>query len=104
MDGALALAEVQSGAVLVGQHLDLDVARPFDEPLDGIVYASFLALGFSFVENLHYLQFVSTTEAFARGFAAPIVHIVFASVWAYPIALARLENRSVWLVVHSGWR
>lgn len=72
--------------------------KAFDEPLDGIVYASFLALGFSFVENLHYLEFVSTTEAFARGFAGPIVHIVFASVWAYPIALARLANRSVWLV------
>lgn len=70
--------------------------RAFDEPLDGIVYASFLALGFSLVENLHYLQFVSPGEAFARGFAGPLVHIVFASMWAYPIAVARLEGRNTW--------
>ena len=72
--------------------------RAFDEPLDGIVYASFLALGFSFVENLHYLQFVSPGGAFARGFAGPIVHIVFACVWAYPIGVAQLQNRGMWVV------
>ena len=70
--------------------------RAFDEPLDGIVYASFLALGFSLLENLHYLQFVSPGEAFARGFAAPLVHILFASMWAYPIAVARLTGESKW--------
>jgi len=70
--------------------------RAFDEPLDGIVYASFIALGYSLVENLHYLQFVSPGEAFARGFAAPLVHIVFASMWAYPIAVARLNGDSLW--------
>ena len=40
----------------------------------------------------------STVEAFARGFAGPLVHIAFASVWAYPIAVARVQNRSVRLV------
>jgi len=79
--------------------------RAFDEPLDGIVYASFLALGFSVVENLHYLQFLAPIEAIARGFAGPLVHIVFASVWAYHVGLARLGGRSVagaaalWLAV-----
>ena len=67
--------------------------REFDEPLDGIVYGSFLALGFAVAENFHYAAFVTTTEAVARGFAAPLVHIVFASVWAYPIGRAHLARR-----------
>jgi len=67
----------------------------FDDPLDGIVYGSFLALGFSLVENYHFLPFLTPLEAVARGFAGPLVHIVFASVWAYHIGLARVEGRSV---------
>ncbi len=69
--------------------------KALDEPLDSIVYGSFLALGFSLMENLHYTDFLSRNEAIARGFAGPLVHIVFTSVWAYHIGLARLEGRSV---------
>jgi len=79
--------------------------RDFDEPVDGIVYGSFIALGYALVENVHYLQFLSPGEAVARGFAGPLVHIVFASVWAYRVGIARLAGRSVgraalgWLAV-----
>lgn len=69
--------------------------RDFDEPLDGIVYASFLALGYAVVENVHYLQYVEPVEAVARGFAGPLVHIAFASVWAYHVGRARLDGTSV---------
>ena len=65
----------------------------FDEPIDGIIYASFIALGFSAVENYHYLDFVSGVEALARGFAGPVVHIVFASIWGYYIGRAYLQRR-----------
>ena len=66
--------------------------KEFDEPIDGIIYASFIALGFAAVENLHYLQFVDRTEAYLRGFAAPVVHIVFASFWGYHIGRAYLQG------------
>ena len=64
--------------------------REFDESIDGIIYASFIALGFAAIENFQYLQFVSTGEAWARGFASPVVHIVFASIWGYYIGRAYL--------------
>ena len=79
--------------------------RAFDDARDGIVYASFLALGFSVVENLHFLQYLGTVEGIARGFASPVVHIVFASVWGYHIGEALLTRRAVmptalrWLAV-----
>jgi RsiW-degrading membrane proteinase PrsW (M82 family) len=69
--------------------------REFDEPIDGIIYASFIALGFAAVENLHYLQFLDTGAAYARGFAGPVVHIVFASIWGYYIGRAWLRRRAV---------
>ncbi len=65
----------------------------YDEPLDGIIYASFIALGYAAVENYLYLDFMSSVEAIARGFAAPVIHILFASIWAYWITRARLAGR-----------
>ncbi len=65
----------------------------FDEPLDGIVYASFIALGYAAVENYHYLDFLTRMESIARGFAGPVVHILFASIWAHWITRARLAER-----------
>lgn len=75
--------------------------REFDEPIDGIVYASFIALGFAAVENFNYLQFLTTSAAYARGFAGPVVHIVFASIWGYYIGRAWLRRRRVALTVFA---
>jgi RsiW-degrading membrane proteinase PrsW (M82 family) len=70
--------------------------KEFDEALDGIIYASFLALGYAGVENWQYLDYLTPLEAVARGFASPVVHIVFASIWGYRIALAHIAGRT-WL-------
>ena len=72
--------------------------RDFDEKLDGIIYASFIALGYSAMENFHYLQFLTTSEAIYRGFAGPLVHIVFASVWGYWVGIAKLAGKPLALV------
>ncbi len=69
--------------------------REFDEPIDGVIYASFIALGFAAVENIYYLDTLTTAQAYARGFAGPVVHIVFASVWGYHIGKAHLQNKPV---------
>jgi RsiW-degrading membrane proteinase PrsW (M82 family) len=70
--------------------------RAFNEPLDGIIYASFIGLGYAAVENFQYQQFLSPLEAAARGFAGPVVHILFASIWAHWITRAWLAKRSIW--------
>lgn len=69
--------------------------REFDEPIDGIIYASFIALGFAAFENIYYLPYVTDLEALARGFAGPVVHIVFASIWGYYIGRAYLCKRAL---------
>ena len=69
--------------------------KEFDEPLDGIIYASFIGLGYAAVENWQYLDYLTPLQATARGFASPVVHIVFASIWGHWIGRAYLARRSI---------
>ena len=66
-----------------------------DEPLDGLIYASFIGLGYAAAENYGYLDILTPIEAAARGFASPVVHILFASIWAFWISRARLAGSSI---------
>lgn len=69
--------------------------RHLDEPMDGIIYASFIGLGFAAVENWQYLEYLTTLEAVARGFASPVIHILFASIWGHWVARAHLAGRPI---------
>ncbi len=89
----LAIGPIEEFAKLLPFLVVVMRFRHFDEPIDGIVYASFIALGYAAAENVQYLQFLSPVEAVARGFASPVVHILFASIWGHWIGMAKLENR-----------
>ena len=91
----LAIGLLEESAKLIPFLLVVVRFREFDEPIDGIVYASFIALGFSAVENLRLLQYLGTREAFAWGFAGPVVHMVFASVWGYYVGRAWLRRQAL---------
>ena len=91
----LAIGPIEELAKMLPFLLVVIRLRAFDEPLDGIVYASFIALGYAAVENYHYLDFLTGFEAFARGFAGPVIHILFASIWAYWITRAWLAKTSI---------
>jgi RsiW-degrading membrane proteinase PrsW (M82 family) len=53
------------------------------------------------VENLRYFEFLTTRQAFARGFAGPVLHIVFASIWGYYVGRAWLRRRAVMATVFA---
>jgi RsiW-degrading membrane proteinase PrsW (M82 family) len=74
-----------------------------DEPIDGIIYASFVALGYAAVENFMYLEYLTPLEAAARGFAGPVVHILFASIWGYTIGCAHLRGESLFYGIAGGF-
>lgn len=92
----LAIGMIEETAKLLPFLLVILRFREFDEPIDGIVYASFIGLGFSAVENMNYLQFMPIRQAFAWGFAGPVVHMVLASVWGYYAGRAWLLRRGFW--------
>ncbi len=77
--------------------------KAFDEPLDGIIYASFIALGYAVAENFLYLEYLTALESAARGFAGPVVHILFASIWAHRITQAKLSHKPIGLALTSGF-
>ncbi len=90
----LAIGPIEEFAKLVPFILVVLRFREFDERLDGIIYASFIGLGYAAVENWQYMDYLTPVEAYARGFASPVVHIVFASIWGYWIAEAHLGGKS----------
>ncbi|MGB7294463.1 MAG: PrsW family glutamic-type intramembrane protease [Candidatus Aminicenantales bacterium] len=69
--------------------------KAFDEPIDGIVYAAALAVGFAGFENLGYLPFLQGIAFWGRAIASPLSHTVFSSIWGYTVARAILLKRSV---------
>ena len=91
----LAIGPIEEASKMLPFLLFVIRFRAFDEPLDGIIYASFIALGYAAVENYYYLDYLSGWDAVARGFAGPVIHILFASIWAYWVTIAWLEGRPI---------
>lgn len=71
--------------------------RDLDEPVDGIVYAACLGLGFASYENLFYMEELTGFARYGRAAASPLVHTLFASIWGLAIVQARLAGRSILL-------
>ncbi len=81
--------------------------KNFDEYFDGIVYASFIGLGFACVENIMYV-FSASAESFQSGIGTGVVrallsvpgHFLFGVVMGYFLSLAKFkkENRFVYLL------
>lgn len=91
----LAIGPIEEVSKLLPFVLIVRRFRHFDEPIDGITYASFIALGYAAAENIYYLQFLTPVQSVLRGFASPIVHILFASIWGHWIGLAQINGRSI---------
>jgi RsiW-degrading membrane proteinase PrsW (M82 family) len=68
--------------------------REFDEPMDGIVYAASVALGFASLENLGYLMEALQSGVFVSTYVLRAIlsvpgHVLFSSLWGYTLGLAK---------------
>jgi len=63
--------------------------RHFNEKFDGIVYASFIALGFAGIENILYVTDGGMSVGITRAFTAVPAHALFGIVMGYQFGLAR---------------
>ncbi|WP_053956510.1 PrsW family intramembrane metalloprotease [Inediibacterium massiliense] len=64
----------------------------FDEKLDGIVYATFAALGFATVENVMYVVFRFATNPYVglyRGILSVPAHMLFGITMGYYLSLSK---------------
>lgn len=99
----LAIGPIEEFAKLLPFLLVVIHWRAFDEPLDGIIYASFIGLGYAAVENVHYLSFLTPLEAWGRGFAGPVVHMLFASIWGHWVTSAKLSGKGLFVPALLGF-
>jgi RsiW-degrading membrane proteinase PrsW (M82 family) len=67
----------------------------FDEKIDGIIYASVIALGFASYENMGYLVYMSGFELFGRAISSPLTHTIFSSIWGYTVGSARIHKKPI---------
>lgn len=91
----------------------LFLKREFDDVLDGIVYAGFIALGFATVENVLYYgrSFVQAglgalaVVVFLRGVLSPFSHVLFTAMTGIGCGIARETHRPVLRVLMpvAGW-
>jgi RsiW-degrading membrane proteinase PrsW (M82 family)/TPR repeat protein len=74
-------------------------AREFDEPMDGIVYAACVALGFASFENAIYLgqayaEGVLARTAIARAMLSVPGHLLDSSIWGYALGMVMFSDRT----------
>ncbi len=65
----------------------------FNEPMDGIIYATASALGFATLENFFYMLDQGVSIILLRGPVSTLGHILFSALWGAAIGLARFETR-----------
>ena len=64
----------------------------FNEPLDGIVYATAAALGFAALENFFYLLDNGAWLILLRGPLSTLNHVLFSALWGYAIGMASIQT------------
>ncbi len=75
--------------------------KHFDEPIDGLIYATASALGFATLENLGYMLSGGAALILLRGPISTLGHILFSLTWGYAMSLRRFRNAHN--VLRRGW-
>ena len=77
--------------------------RFFNEPLDGVVYAVLVAMGFATMENILYAYRFGFDTIIVRAFTAVPAHLVFAVVIGYFAGLAKFNPSRRSLLLAQGF-
>ena len=68
--------------------------RFFNEPMDGIVYAVLIAMGFATLENIVYADRFGLPTVLVRALTAVPAHLAFAIVQGYFAGLAKFDPKN----------
>lgn len=95
---------IEEGAKFAVAWAVLFRTRWFDEPIDGLVYAAAVAIGFASLENAMYATHVSWPTQIARATTTPLTHSVFSALWGFGSGRALLIEkqplrRALWLAL-----
>jgi len=91
----------EEGLKLATLSLLIWKSREFNEKFDGIVYASFISLGFAGIENVLYVFQQGVTTGLARAITAVPAHAFFGITMGYFIGIAKFypakRKKYLWL-------
>ncbi len=75
----------------------------FDEPLDGIVYAVMIGMGFATLENILYAINYGLETTVIRAFTAVPAHAAFAVIMGYYVGLAKFSDNNKTTLLLQGF-
>ena len=75
----------------------------FNEPMDGIVYAGMIGMGFALVENLWFAWHFGWATVLLRGLTAVPAHAIFAIVLGYYVGREKFADRHPSPLLFRGW-
>ena len=95
---------IEEGAKFAVAWAVLFRTRWFDEPIDGLVYAATVAIGFASLENALYASHVNWPTQIARAATTPLTHSVFSALWGFGSGHALLVEKrplrhALWIVL-----
>jgi protease PrsW len=76
--------------------------KAFNEPLDGIIYAMMVSMGFATAENIMYVVKGGWGVGILRVFTAVPAHAMFAVVMGYFIGLAKFKHKNSFIIILFG--
>jgi RsiW-degrading membrane proteinase PrsW (M82 family) len=88
-DNFIRVSLVEEAAKLLPFLLFAYPRREFCGPMDGIVYAVAVALGFATVENVLYANAFGGNVLVYRAFTSTLAHVAFSGLWGYAFGLNR---------------
>jgi RsiW-degrading membrane proteinase PrsW (M82 family) len=77
--------------------------KQFNEPMDGIVYAVMIGMGFAIIENIVYCMPADLTLAIVRDFTAVPSHAIFGVILGYYVGLAKFNRANLIKYISVGW-
>lgn len=74
-------------------------SKAYDEPLDGIVYAVFVSMGFAVIENILYVYQYGTGVAIMRAVTSVPAHMLFGVMSGFYLSIAKFSNRKIYFIL-----
>ena len=65
----------------------------FDEPIDGMIYAMTVALGFAAIENIEYMVRFGPGVLVTRSLLSIPIHLACGAIWGYGLARGRFISK-----------
>ena len=75
----------------------------FNEPIDGIVYATMIGMGFATIENIFYAYQYEISTTLIRGITAVPAHASFAAIMGFFVGKARFSEKNRRRFLLAGW-